>query len=154
MIKVGAKYQLADNLMLMADIDWEDWSEFGDTRVGLSGNGSAIQTFDRDWDDTWHVGLALTKKFSNNHVFTARVGYDSSPVSDSKRTADLAVDEQFRLSTAYGGELNETYDFALGGTYVWLGEGKMDQVAQGERFKGEFNTNNPIFLSATVKYNF
>jgi long-chain fatty acid transport protein len=154
MIKVGAKYQIADDLMLMADLDWEDWSEFGDTRIGLSGNGSAIQTFDRDWDDTWHVGLALAKKLSNSKVLTAGISYDSSPVSDSKRTADLAVDEQFRLSAAYGGEINEAFDFALGGTYVWLGEGKMDQVAQGERFKGEFSTNHLIFLSATVKYKF
>ena len=37
---------------------------------------------------------------------------------------------------------------------VWMGEGKMDQVAQGERFAGDFSTNNLIFLSATLKYIF
>jgi hypothetical protein len=30
----------------------------------------------------------------------------------------------------------------------------MDQVAQGERFKGEFSTNHIAILSATLKYAF
>jgi hypothetical protein len=30
----------------------------------------------------------------------------------------------------------------------------MDQIAGGERFKGEFSTNNIVFLSATMNYNF
>ncbi len=154
LIQVGVKYQLADNTLLMADFDWEDWSAFGDTRLGLDGTGSVLQTFDRDWDDTWHVGFALAQRLPEGQVFTAGIAYDSSPVSDSKRTADLPVDEQLRFSAAYGKEFSNQFSFALGGTFLWLGEGKMDQVAQGEHFKGEFSTNNIIFLSATLKYVF
>ena len=154
MVNVGLKYQIADDLILMADLDWEDWSAFGDTRIGLSGDASAIQSFDRDWDDTWHVGFALAHKLDESQAITGGISYDSSPVSDSKRTADLPVDEQLRLSAGYGKEMTDRLSYALGGTFVWMGDGKMDQVAQGERFKGEFSTNHLIFLSATVKYLF
>ncbi|MCD6188287.1 MAG: outer membrane protein transport protein [Desulfuromusa sp.] len=154
LVKVGVKYKLTDDTVLMADFDWEEWSAFGDTRIGLSGDGSALQSFDRDWDDTWHLGFALAHKLSENQSITAGIGYDSSPVSDSKRTADLPADEQLRLSTSYVRKISEHLGMALGGTFLWLGEGKMDQVVQGERFKGEFSTNHIIFLSATVKYVF
>jgi hypothetical protein len=50
--------------------------------------------------------------------------------------------------------MSDQINFALGGTFVWMGEGKMDQTAQGERFKGEFSTNHLLFLSATLNYLF
>jgi len=154
LVQVGLKYKLSDDTLLMADVAWEDWSAFGDTRIGLSGDGSVIQSFDRDWDDTWHLGFALAHRLPENQVLTGGISYDSSPVSDSKRTADLPADEQLRFSAAYGKEFTDQLGIALGGTFLWLGEGKMDQVAQGERFKGEFSTNHIIFLSATLKYVF
>jgi len=154
LVKIGARYKLTDATLLMADIGWEDWSTFGDTRIGLDGTGTVLQTFDREWDDTWHIGFALAHKLSESQIFTAGVGYDSSPVSDSKRTADLPADEQLRFSTAYGKRFSENLSLALGGTFLWLGDGKMDQVTQGERFKGEFSTNHMVFLSATVNYRF
>ncbi len=154
LFQVGVKYKLTDDTLLMADVDWEDWSAFGDTRLGLSGDSSVLQSFDRDWDDTWHLGFALANRLSENQIVTVGVGYDSSPVSDSKRTADLPVDEQLRLSAAYIKEFTDQLTIALGGTFIWMGDGKMDQVAQGERFAGDFSTNNLIFLSATLKYIF
>lgn len=157
LIHIGMRYKLQDDLMLLADFDWEDWSEYGDTRIGVSGGGiPVVKTFDRDWDDTWHLGLALVHRLEEGHYMSGGVSYDSSPVSDSKRTADLPVDEQVRLSVGYGKEFTGEHDygFALGATYLWLGNGKMDQVAQGERYKGEFSTNHILFLSATLKFLF
>ena len=87
-------------------------------------------------------------------AITCGIAYDSSPVIDSNRTADIPVDEQVRLSVAYGKEISDKLGFALGATFLWLGDGKMGQIAQGERFKGEFSTNNTIFLSGTIKYTF
>lgn len=154
LVQIGLKYKISDDTLLMADVDWENWSAFGDTRIGLDGTGSVIQTFDRDWDDTWHLGFALAHKLSEDQAITAGIGYDSSPVSDNKRTADLPMDEQLRFSAAYGKNFTDRLSAALGGTFLWLGDGKMDQTVQGERFKGEFSTNNIIVLSATIKYLF
>ena len=158
MFKVGFKYELTDSTLLLMDFDWEEWSAFGATRLGISGdsNLAILQTFDRNWKDTWHVGLAMIHSLKDDfsELVSWGISYDSSAVSDRDRTADLPVDEQVRLSAAYGKTISEQFDFALGTTFLWLGKGKMDQEAGGERFKGEFSTNNIVFLSATLNYHF
>jgi long-chain fatty acid transport protein len=151
-IQVGVKYQLTHDTILMADLDWEEWSEFGATRVEI--NNNAVGTFDRNWDDTWHIGFAVMHRLSEGQAISAGIAYDSSPVDDQYRTADLPVDEQVRLSAGYFHEISENMSYGLGGTFLWLGEGKMDQTVQGERYVGEFSTNHIIFLSATLKYEF
>jgi hypothetical protein len=79
---------------------------------------------------------------------------DSSPVSDKNRTIDLPFDETFRLSTAYAWKGQNHLDFALGATLSYFGEGRVDQTAQGARFKGKFDTNVVAFLGGTIRYVF
>ena len=155
-IEVGLRYELNDKTMLMTSFNWQEWSAFGDTRLSIEGVGgnSKVATFDRDWDDTWGAGFAIAHKLDGTGIVSCGIAYDSSAVSDSKRTADIPVDEQLRLSAAYGKTVSEKIDYALGTTFLWMGDGKMDQTVGGERFKGEFSTNNIIFLSATMNYHF
>jgi long-subunit fatty acid transport protein len=82
------------------------------------------------------------------------VSYDSSPVRDRDRTIDLPFDETYKLSAALGWSLGRQMGFALGGTLIYFGEGKVDQTAQGVRFKGEFDTNLALFLGGTFRYLF
>ena len=49
---------------------------------------------------------------------------------------------------------NEELNFAFGGTLLYFGDGKVDQTAQGVRFKGEFDTNTALFLGGTLRYIF
>jgi len=37
---------------------------------------------------------------------------------------------------------------------MYAGKGKVDQVAQGVRFKGEFDKNYILFLGGTLRYRF
>jgi long-subunit fatty acid transport protein len=84
------------------------------------------------------------------------MGYDSSPVDDKNRTFILPMDEQFKIGMAYAKQPTEGSNFAysLGGSWIWFGDGKVDQTAQGVRSKGEFETNYAVFLGATFKYTF
>ena len=81
------------------------------------------------------------------------ISYDTSPVDDDDRTIDLPVDEQLKLSVSYGRN-GERFDYAIGATLMYLGDGKVDQTAQGVRFKGEFDTNYALFVGGTLRYEF
>ena len=62
-------------------------------------------------------------------------------------------DEQLKLLASYGRD-GELFDYAIGATLMYLGDGKVDQTAQGVRFKGEFDTNYALFVGGTLRYEF
>jgi long-chain fatty acid transport protein len=141
----------------LADSNYQRWSQFSQTnvKIDVGPTGDAVVTgFDRDWKDTWHVGGAFKYDLGGNHLMGMGVSYDSSPVSDKDRTADLPLDEQFRVAAAFGKENPIGLSYSLSGSWVYFGEGKMDQTRQGERFKGEFDTNYLVFIAASVNYRF
>ena len=78
----------------------------------------------------------------------------ATTVSDGKRTIDLPMDEQFKLSAGMGIQGSERLSYALGATPMYAGEGKVDQTAQEVRFKGKFDTNLILFVGGSVRYVF
>jgi len=152
----GLRYRATKNLTLLADSNYQRWSQFSQTNVRIDSGpvGPIVTGFDRDWKDTWHVGGALKYDFGVNHIVGMGISYDSSPVSNHDRTADLPLDEQFRVAAAYAKNNPIGLSYSFSTSYVYFGEGKMDQTAQDVRFKGEFDTNYLIFVAASVHYRF
>ena len=154
---LGLRYRVTEKLTLLADSNYQRWSQFSQTNVRIN-TGTAGETivtgFDRDWKDTWHVGGALKYDFGINHIVGMGISYDSSVVSNHDRTADLPLDEQFRVAAAYAKNNPIGLSYSFSTSCVYFGEGKMDQTRQGVRFKGEFDTNYLIFVAASVHYRF
>jgi long-chain fatty acid transport protein len=154
LLEVGIRHRLRDDLILVANADWQDWSQFSENRLEPSGGIlNPKVTLDRNWKDTWHVGVGVLR-ILGAHAWSAGVGYDSSVVEDKDRTIDLPLDQVIKFSGAYAWKGSKQLDFSLGATLAYLGEGKVDQEAQGVRFKGEFDTNYVLFAGGTVRYTF
>ena len=156
MVRLGLKYDATDKLTLMADFDWEDWSQFSDNRLSVDGTGpeTIVEAINRNWKDTYHVGLAMFYEPWENHRLTAGVSYDTSPVDDEDRTIDLPVDEQLRFSIGFATRGESKWGYAISSTALWLGDGKVDQTSQGVRFKGEFDSNWLFIIGANLQYRF
>jgi long-chain fatty acid transport protein len=152
LFQVGLKLSVSEKLTLLFDADWEEWSSFSANRFQITGGPiSTIQTIDRGFDDTWHVGAGMIYKLDENFI-SMGFGYDTSPVDDDKRTVDLPLDEQVRFGLAYAGGGEETPYYAIGFSFLWLGKGETDQVAQGVRFKGEFDSNYILFFNGALAF--
>ncbi len=153
---VGLAYKLKDGMTWIVDFDYEEWSEFTDNYISVDTNRGTLNTgVDRNWDDTWHVGTAIMKFYDGGEFVTAGIGYDSSPVDDEDRTADLPIDEQVKFGIAYGKLRGEgKFDYSVGLSYVWLGEGEMDQTVQGVRYAGEFDTNYFVSIGGNIRFYF
>jgi long-chain fatty acid transport protein len=153
----GLRYRVTDKLTLLADSNYQRWSQFSQTnvRIDVGPTGDVVTTgFDRDWKDTWHAGAAFKYDLGENHLMAMGVSYDSSPVTNKDRTADLPLDEQFRIAAAFAKKNPIGFSYSVSGSWVYFGEGKMDQTVQGERYKGKFDTNYLVFIAASVKYQF
>ena len=152
-LQVGLQYKVDDKYTLFVDADWEDWSEFSNNKLAFQGGAlNPVVKLDRNFKDTYHLGVGVVR-LSEGQMFSMGVSYDSSAVDDDDRTIDLPVDEQLKLSMAYGW-FGDRFDYSLGATLIYLGDGKVDQTAQGVRFKGEFDTNYALFVGATLRYEF
>jgi len=154
LVEVGLRYELNDEWQIAANADWEDWSTFSENRLEVSGGTlNPNATLDRNWEDTWNISAGMLRK-SGNRLYSFGVSYDSSVVEDEDRTIDLPLDEILKFSAAVGWGGGAALDFALGATLAYFGEGRVDQTAQGVRFKGKFDQNYVLFLGGTIRYVF
>jgi long-chain fatty acid transport protein len=154
-VAVGLAYQASENLKLIVDFDYEDWSEFSENYISVDTTSGALIVLDRNWEDTWHVGLGALYNFGDGRIGSVGMGYDSSAVDDEDRTADLPVDEQVKFGISYA-KLREEgkFDYSVGLGFVWLGNGRIDQVAQGVRYAGEYDPNFFVSLGGMMRYFF
>ena len=63
--EVAVKYDVNDDLTLLADANWQDWSAFSDNKVSIQ--GPIVTTIDRNWKDTWHVGIGMRYTIDDTH---------------------------------------------------------------------------------------
>ncbi len=84
--------QLDRQWALLASVNWQDWSEFGDigVQVDTSAIGAQSTTVDAGFKDTWHLSLGAQYQATEQWLWNVGVAYDSSAVSDSKRSRDRA----------------------------------------------------------------
>ncbi len=151
-LEVGLRYSLTDKWNMALNLGWQEWSTFSENIITVAGQEVVIN---RDWDDTWHAGIAFSHIDKEaGRAFSFGFAYESSPVSDSNRTIDFAMDEQFKFSGAYAWELNDNWKCSAGLTVSFLGDAPVDQVTQGETFKGDFSTNMILFGGFTAQRRF
>jgi long-chain fatty acid transport protein len=134
------------------DANWEEWSQFSNNYISIQG-GAITTDVNRNWDDTWHVGIAALYKMTDS-LITAGLAYDSSSVDDEHRTFDIPVDEQFKFGMSYSHISSETRAYGIGLSYVWLGDGKIDQMTQRNSVKGEFDTNYFVSIGGNARFLF
>jgi len=151
-LEVGLRYRLSEDNHLFLNGGWQDWSEFGEKNE-LTVDGH-VATLDRQWDDTWHAGIAFAHQAGAKPGYSVGFAYDSSPVKNEHRTFDLPVDELYKVSGSFFWHGNKQLDFSLGSTLYLVGDADIDVTAQGVRAAGKFDKNYILFLGGTARYTF
>ncbi len=151
LLEIGIRHQLSDDWFVVASADWEDWSAFSDNILTINNApmGPLVVAIDRNWKDTYKFAFGLVREMDNNSRLAFGISYDTSPVDDEDRTLDLPIDEQVRLSVAWGRKPVGPSNWVVGATLLWLGDGEVDQIAGGQRIAGDFDKNFILFVGAT-----
>lgn len=160
-LEAGLAWQVGKKNHLFLSGNWQEWSKFSDNTLSVDLTGGAVNTvtLDRQFDDTWAFGVAfgqrqedLDDQERNTGGWAFGAKYESSPVSDGKRTIDLPFDESVRLSAVYFRNRPKTWDWSVSGTVAFYGDARLDQVTQGARITGEFDPFIVVFLSGTIRF--
>ena len=149
-VRLWGSTDIGEHITLLATLAWEDWSSF--KNLLISTDGGAGGALPRDWDDTWKVALGMRWRTGGAWSHYAGVAYDSSPTSADKRTADMPIAEQIRLSA--GTNFAFQNGVKLGGvlTYADYGKARINNGGTWGNVVGEYTTNRIIFLGANVGF--
>ncbi|WP_047530508.1 OmpP1/FadL family transporter [Pseudomonas sp. 11/12A] len=135
--------QLDRQWALLASVNWQDWSEFGQVgvQVDTTANNAQSTTIDANYKDTWHLSLGAQYQATRQLLWNVGVAYDSSAVSDSNRTVTVPMAESWRLATGATYALNKDTDVNVSWAMVWLGDMPVDQskTVSGDRISGQFD---------------
>jgi long-chain fatty acid transport protein len=84
---VGVYHEVNDQLALMADVSWTQWSDFRELSVFRAGDpaGVPLSSTNEDWDDTWFTSIGATYKPMDKLNLQIGLAYDQSPVPDAAR---------------------------------------------------------------------
>ncbi len=126
---------------------WDNWSSLGHVLVDAENRSGGIAT---SWKDTYHVAWGTEYKLDSDWTLTGGVAYDTNPVSDQNRNAQLPVDKQFRY--AIGAQYALMDSLTVGGyvNYAELGDANI----KAQRFGGKFDYNNATQIIANVNWTF
>jgi long-chain fatty acid transport protein len=155
-IRMGGSLDVGSRTTLLASVAWEEWSALGALPVTTpAGSG----TLSYDWEDTWRYALGARIRGEGKWTWYTGISLDTDVTSATKRTLDLPVDQQIRLSG--GATFKKGEKMTLGGalTLADLGDSKVNngglRPVSGTpwQVEGDFSTNRGIFAAFNVGWN-
>jgi long-chain fatty acid transport protein len=146
-VKAGVYHDLTDRIALLGSVRWEDWSAFDEIPVSVDRGDAAIPA---NWRDTYGFSLGLHYRATDRLLLQTGIGYDTSPVSDANRRAELPIDRQYRVSFGMQYDWSERLRFGGSILYADLGDADID----ANLFGGSYDKNRALFLAANLAYRF
>lgn len=129
LVTLSLDQQLTQNLTLLADIEWANWSEMKESRIVHRDGPTVIVP--RDWEDAWGGAVGLAYKVSPALVLKVGVNYDESAVSKSKHKIDPPLDRTIAYSAGVAWALNDSTEFNIGYQYLDFGDIEVNQAING-----------------------
>src|SRR5690606_33905406 len=150
-------HQLDEQWALLASVNWQDWSRFGEVGVDLDSNRPRSATLEANFRDTWHLSVGTQYRFDPRWMWSFGVGYDSSPVDDEDRTLTVPMGEAWRFGTGLSYALEAQTEVNLSYEMVWLGDMQVSQAKSlplndPQRVSGEFDKAWIQALSASATW--
>lgn len=155
-VMASVMFQATDRLDLMANVGWQDWSEFGQDIVTVHTAGQNELTTSIDYDDTWHFAVGARFALTPQWRVSAGVAYDSSMADDDSRSPTLPVDRTWRYAGGVHYAWSEDLKLDLGYEYIDTGKAEID-VERGPlagRLQGDYDPNAIHVINLSIAYRF
>lgn len=150
--------QLDPRWALLATVNWQDWSQFGDVGVQVDTDiaGSRSTTINARYKDTYQLALGTQYQATPKLLWNLGIAYDTAAVSDSHRTFNAPMNDSWRLATGATYALNKDTDINVSWALVWLGDMPVDQTKNlsGDRTSGQFDNAWIQALAANMTWRF
>ncbi|WP_193164520.1 OmpP1/FadL family transporter [Microbulbifer hainanensis] len=158
-LTLSLQQRLTPRTTLYSNLNWQEWSQFGYIGFEIDNPNQTSATINREYDDSWHGALGVRHLFTSGRLqgwsLSTGVAYDSSIEDLGSRTADLVVDNAWRLGLGARKELCPGLRLDVGYTLVWMGDTKIDQSGGAPfnpRLQGSYDNYALNFFGASVQF--
>jgi len=131
-------------LETLFDVGFTNWKSFKEQPIALEGIGGDL-AFDREWKNTYRVGIGFN--YNVTDILTVRAGYsyDSNPTVEAFRSPDTPVSSASRIGAGGNLKVSEKLDIGLNYSIAIAGKENIEQesVLQGD----VDGTYNPVILN-------
>src|SRR5208337_2046384 len=98
-VMASAVYDVLPSWSLMGNVGWQNWTQFGEFPVGISGKNQRTLTANLHFSNTCQIAIGQQLRIGEKWLWSAGFAYDSSPVSRANRNPVLPLDRQLRYGT-------------------------------------------------------
>jgi long-chain fatty acid transport protein len=123
----GAAYQATPATTLLLGLGWQDWSAFGDAKLKMPGQVSAM--FPGGLRDAWGASLGVRHAFGEHWTAAAGIDYESDPSRNRGVPAYFPVAEQWRIAAGVERPVGEACRLRLSLSVIDQGQAKVVQVS-------------------------
>jgi long-chain fatty acid transport protein len=144
-VRTSAYWDATDEIALVMNAGWEDWSTAKSLPISAANGGAAIPLKFRD---TWYLGLGGYYQLNDKWRLQGGFRYDSSALKDRNRTTALPVDRAWTV--AAGGLYDFSEKLGLGFAFSWtnLGTGSVNNP----RVKGKYSRNEVFLFNVSLNW--
>jgi|CZKM01.1.fsa_nt_gi long-chain fatty acid transport protein len=126
-VMLSGYHELNPKWALMADVGWQNWSQYGKVDVAVESNTGLIANaqptpVNLNYQDTWHGAIGAQYRASEKWQFTAGVAYDSSAVSDANRTLSAPMGQAYRFGLGAQWQISEKVNLGAAYEFMWGGD--------------------------------
>lgn len=150
--------QLNAQWALLASVNWQDWSRFGEIGVALDTQlaGAQSASVDARFKDTYQLALGSQYRVNPQLLWNLGLAYDTAAVSDTNRGVILPTGATWRLGTGATYSLDQNTDVNLSWDLIWMGDMPVEQSKplSGERLAGEYRNAWIQTLTANMTWRF
>jgi long-chain fatty acid transport protein len=139
-----------EDLAVMANFNWQDWSQFGQFSISLSTVPPRSQAVDAGFDDTFQAAIGVHYRLAEPTRLLMGFAYDTSPVTEANRSPALPVDRQIRLAAGVQYDVNDDYTLGLAYEYANLGDADIDTTRPSGTVQGHYQQNSLNVFNITV----
>ena len=150
--------QLNAQWALLASVNWQDWSRFGEIGVELDTQlaGAQSASVDARFKDTYQLAVGSQYQVNPQLLWNLGLAYDTAAVSDANRGVILPTGSTWRLGTGATYSLDQNTDVNLSWDLIWMGDMPVEQSKKlsGERLAGEYRNAWIQTLTANMTWRF
>ena len=154
-VMLSGYHELNPKWALMANIGWQNWSQFGKVDVGVDSSNPSSLTKNLNYDDTWHGAIGAQFRASEKWQLSGGFAYDSSAVSDANRTLSLPMGQAYRIGLGAQWQLSKKVNLGAAYEFMWCGDMPVVQdSAYRGRVSGGFNDSWFSFFTLNLNWIF